>query len=44
MFEYGEGFFEQNKVILEQMRQQMSPAAWTLAIRMAEELLEEEDT
>ena len=43
MFEYGEVYLQQNKLILEQMKKDMSPAAWALAMQMAEELLEEEN-
>ncbi|WP_185829147.1 hypothetical protein [Sphingomonas ginkgonis] len=37
MFEYGSGFFEQNDVALEDMRDVMSAAAIALAERMADD-------
>jgi hypothetical protein len=43
VFEYGEGFMEQNEEALKKMAAQMSPAAVALGKAMAQELLEEDD-
>lgn len=37
MFEYGEGFYEQNDVAIAKLKEAMSPAAVALAVQMAEE-------
>ena len=41
MFEYGQGFFEQNDIALDEMRGSMSFAAVSLAELMAEQDLPE---